>query len=351
MKFLIALTAILVVTSAAYDHSLTINNILDNFMDGSVKDLFKVWHLLFEKEYTLDSDIARQRFRNFKAKVAEIKAFNAENRSFKLGLNQFSDLTFDEFSKLYLTEKVPDFKPESNFLPFEDDDDDLTSRRLGDKAPVNHSKLFNSVRDQGQCGSCWTFAAAGAVDGALAISNGSQEFTSTQQLVDCDSSNYGCNGGYYPNAFTYLIKNGANYDHDYPYRGIQETCTRPVGAPTVTVKSVEFCNDDFQITKSMCNSDKVYEIVKQGPAAVSVYVDSAFASYKKGIYTCGSCIRSNHAVVLVGYGYCQETKLFYWLIRNSWSKNWGESGHIRIQDNPKTKSCWVTNRAYRVILG
>ena len=120
------------------DESVQIKKILNSFMDSTPKELFKVWHLLYKREYTYASEEAKMRFRNFKINLALIKETNSKHLGYTFGLNQFSDLSAEEFKRIYLTRKPnlnleQDLKEINNQLGFltpTDDDDDLTKRNI-----------------------------------------------------------------------------------------------------------------------------------------------------------------------------------------------------------------------------
>jgi hypothetical protein len=74
-------------------------------------------------------------------------------------------------------------------------------------------------------GSCWAFSSTGAIEGINALVTGDLISLSEQELVDCDTSNYGCEGGYMDYAFEWVISNGGiDTEADYPYTGVDGTC-------------------------------------------------------------------------------------------------------------------------------
>ena len=338
--FLIVL--LLTIHTKSFDHSDTIVKILQNSINEKPKTLFKIWHLVFQKEYTLDSEEAKKRFAIFKSNLAEVRKVNDENLPYKLGVNQFSDLSPEEFRKIYLTEQKPK-DPEVNFLS--DDDDDLTKRNLQNYAPIDWKVFYPPIRDQKFCGSGWAFSACGSIDGNLGVKyRKAQPYTSPQQLVDCDSAQLGCNGGYFPNAFKYIQNNGGlMYDSDYSYKSIKgRSCLFNSKANLVKISGFKFCNNNSGVR---CSESIVYGLLERGPLSVSVDASGNFQSYQSGVYT-ASCTTSNHAVNLVGYGLDFDTNLFYWLIRNSWSATWGDKGYLRMAVNDSNNhSCFTTDTA------
>jgi cathepsin H len=341
---------LLAVTTAIYSFESapkTVESILDRFMDGSVKELFKVWHLVFKKTYTFDSNEAKERYANFKVKVAEIKSVNSQNLSYKLGLNEFSDMSYEEFSRIYLSKQVP-LPPTTNFL--EEEDDDLTKRNLEvGAAEINHTKYFGAVRHQGSCGSCWTYATTGVMEAAFSMKNGQvYPYFSTQQLVDCDRAySFGCQGGWPDKALSYYTQQkGLMLDSVYPYLGYEGQCRYNTQAALYRNRGVRGCNAQ---STTPCSINTLYSLLSTGPMAVLVDAGGDFGSYRSGVWMgdCRSSQYPNHAVILVGYGVDSTTGYQYWLIRNSWGATWGLQGYIKVAVNENNKgSCFIQSQAY-----
>jgi len=174
------------------------------------------------------------------------------------------------------------------------------------------------VKDQGNCGDCWAFSSTANMEGQYAIKHGCQVNLSEQQLVDCSTVNYGCNGGWMGGAFQYAI-NGLTSSYNYPYTGVQGTCQDSKFPKVASV------NTYFMIATNEATIQAA--LYQYGPLSIAVNA-SIWQYYTGGIFnqTCSTAL--NHAVTLVGWGFSGTQN--YWIVKNSWGANWGESGYIRL---------------------
>ncbi|KAH8055594.1 transferase [Aureococcus anophagefferens] len=183
------------------------------------------------------------------------------------------------------------------------------------------------VKNQGQCGSCWAFSTTGAMEGALFAATGSLLSLSEEQLVQCDSSSYGCNGGFPSGALSFVASNGGVCaESDYAYTsgsGQTGSCRRNACASVMTVEGSVAAQGEQAMLSAL----------QQRPLSILIDAeDCNFQSYRGGIidnYQCGS--RQDHAVLLVGYG--TENGVDYWKVKNSWASSWGENGYFRVVRN------------------
>jgi len=244
--------------------------------------------------------------------------------------------------------KKPTMKnsPPANFLTVEDDDD-LTKRNLSSLTAIDYRKYFLAIRNQGQCGDCWAFAATGAVEGNLGKKGGKpiSGYLSPQQLCDCSTADYGCNGGYLDAPLAYIQQSGVEPDVNYPYTAVQGTCKYNSSLAKQKITGYSFCSNYYTSATYQCNFTKIYNLLTQGP--ISVGIDggtSGFQFYTSGIFS-GACTENDHAVILVGYGVSGTTQ--YWIVRNHWGPYWGMSGYIEVQVNEANNySCFVELEGY-----
>lgn len=187
-----------------------------------------------------------------------------------------------------------------------------------------------SVKDQGQCGSCWSFSTTGALEGAYYTTYGKLPSFSEQQLVDCDNRQHGgkdmgCNGGLMDNAFTWIKKNGGLCSESaYPY--VSGT-TQAAGTCQTTCSVVQ----DSAVTSftdvAPKSDDAMMQALDQQPVSVAIEADQkAFQLYKSGVFTgeCGTNL--DHGVLVVGYGTQSGTD--FYRVKNSWGTTWGDGGYI-----------------------
>ena len=287
---------------------------------------FQIFQERFHKQYDLHE--VDTRFRIFRSNLRNITRHNSDcNQTFTMGINQFSDLTADEFQSKYVRGSFSSlgsygcqsFSSSSVSVP-----DVIDWRSLG---------AVTSVKDQGQCGSCWTFSATGAVEGAWAISTGQLLDLSEEQLVECATGfaygSHGCNGGEMEGAFKYVIEHGQCSFVDYPYTSIKGTSGSCHScSPIVHISSCSDVKPNDQISLKVA--------VSKQPVAVAIEADTRyFQSYSSGVITSASCgTNLDHGVLVVGYG--TENGIDYYLVKNSWGVSWGDSGYVKIARSDST---------------
>jgi len=262
----------------------------------------------FDKSYSVPEFFTR--YQIFKDNYESIVRHNNGNFTWTQGVNQFSDLTAEEFETQYLRGVLGgDFQPILSTQQYIEIAGEKDWRKEGAVTPV---------KNQAQCGSCWAFSTTGTIEGWDYLKTKTLRSLSEQQLVDCSGStgNQGCNGGWPKWSLTYLEKNGGSCDQaSYPYTGRDGSCKKTC-TPVVKVASHKELTNEAQLT----------DAIEAAPVSIAITASSAFQSYKTGIFT-GACPgQVNHAVLLTGYG-TQTSD--YWWIKNSWGASWGDQGYIR----------------------
>ncbi|KAI4345287.1 hypothetical protein L6164_012423 [Bauhinia variegata] len=266
-----------------------------------------------------------KRFKIFMQNLQYIENFNnAGNKSYKMDLNKFADLTPEEFITSHTGLKIPSQLPKSSKMA---SFVSLNLTGVPTSLDWREKGAVTPVKNQGRCGSCWAFSTVAAVEGITQIKTRKLIPLSEQQLVDCatNGGNQGCGGGLMDNGFQYIIKNqGLASEADYPYQGIEGTCGS-VRSPAAIINGYKDvpANDEKQLLQAVSNQ----------PVSVAIAVGYDFQSYAGGVFT-GQCgTKLNHGVTLIGYGTADDgTK--YWLIKNSWGKRWGEGGYMKmLRDN------------------
>ena len=296
---------------------------VDTIMFQQFQKFIKKYH----KRYaSINEYLAR--FEVFKRNV--MAAFT-ENASYQTGITKFSDLTQQEFAKTYLNLNY-DAMAVANFNPYVV----KVKNAAPDAWDWREKGYVSPVKDQGSCGSCWAFSTVGNLEGLYYKEKQTMVTLSEQMLVDCDTYDSGCNGGLMENTFTWLKENGGIMtDTDYPYKGRKGTC-----------QSDETKYVDMQITGytklgsgsstwDPVDEDEIKEFLYEtGPLAVALNANP-LQTYSSGILdkTSSQCPTSgmNHAVTMVGYGHDDSQDKDYWIVKNSWGKNWGEDGYFRIR--------------------
>jgi len=292
------------------------------------------------KKYKSDAEF-HARFRVYKENMKVIENLNARgNQEGKatFALNKFADLSPAEFKHLYLMNNVPSYNANprmpSRFLP----------RDVPAKFDWRTTGLISSIKDQGQCGSCWAFSATENIESVWAQKNNltTPSILSPQQIVDCDDTCYGCGGGWPYLAFQYVTQaGGQDSESSYPYTARDGTCRYDESNVVAKLNGYDSIpKDEKQIQALTADVEK--------GAPYSICVDAAsWQFYSGGVMTADQCGQSvDHCTQLIGYDTSKTTQnLPYWIVRNSWGTDWGLQGIIYLEmfKNTCIMSNYVTN--------
>ncbi|KAK4426391.1 Cysteine proteinase RD21A [Sesamum alatum] len=325
MPVFIAALLILSAAVSAADFSIVDYNNKHGRSEEQVKGLYERWLAEHGKAYNGIGEKDR-RFEIFKDNLKFVDEHNSGNRTYKVGLNRFADLTNEEFRAVYMgtrSDAKRRFVKSKNasrryaFRAGEELPESVDWRERGAVAPI---------KNQGTCGSCWAFSTVAAVEGINQIVTGEMIPLSEQELVDCDKTeNAGCNGGLMDYAFQFIISNGGmDTESDYPYRGHDGRCDPArKNAKVVSIDGYEDVpHDERALQKAVAHQ----------PVSIAIEASGrALQLYSSGVFT-GECgTQLDHGVVAVGYG--TEDGVDYWIVRNSWGTQWGEDGYLRLERN------------------
>ncbi|KAL3999063.1 Papain cysteine protease family protein [Acanthocheilonema viteae] len=302
---------------------------------------------LYKRKYNKRDEEINLEYRRFMRYLDNVKKINEHNKRYKRGeetyevaINHLADMLPEEFNKLHgfqsKTIKRNHFKNVSRMK---------IQKPLPKKVDWRSSGAVTRVKNQGSCGSCWTFSAVGALESQHFLRTGNLIELSEQNLLDCSSNdiygNSGCDGGLMMQAFQYVVENdGIDTEDSYPYVGYQYLCQYSNLTRGTTAIGGKFLpeGDELQLQAA---------IAIIGPISTAINAD-LMQFYKRGVFSNDHCSTSlNHAVLAVGYG--TEKKKFrngtdklidYWLIKNSWGKRWGIGGYLKLARN-KNNMCGI----------
>jgi len=296
--------------------------------EQELQDMFVAWTHKHNKVYSVDE--FQYRWQTWKNNALFIESFNQQgNQTFTVAMNKFGDLTVEEFAKIYLgfnmknTEAVVVAEVAADpTIPAS-----IDWRQKG---------AVTQIKNQGQCGSCWSFSTTGNVEGQWFLAGNQLVGLSEQNLVDCDhecttyqnqqSCDAGCDGGLQPNAYTYIIKNGGiDTESSYPYEAVDDTCRFNPSNVGAKISNWTFVSSN--------ETEMAAYLVAHGPLAIAAdAVEWQF--YFGGVFYAPCGDQLDHGILIVGYG--TETDIFdqtmpYWIVKNSWGEDWGDSGYLYIE--------------------
>jgi len=280
--------------------------------EATARGIFEEWKRHHGKAYASEEE-HEMRFEVFKDAMSFVQDHNAKGHSYTVGLNNMADLKHQEYKQLL------GYKPPTELKATETPFRHANTEPL-DEVDWRTKNAVTPVKNQQQCGSCWTFSATGAIEGIHAIKTGSLVSVSEQEIVDCDKGGNGCGGGIMDQAFEWVVSNGGlDTESDYKYTAENGVCNKEKeDKHVVSISGHEDVppQDETAMKKA----------VSKQPVSVAIEADQmAFQLYHGGVFsaTCGTQL--DHGVLVVGYG---ED---YWLVKNSWGETWGDEGYIKMK--------------------
>jgi len=284
------------------------------------QDAFVQFSQKYSKSYHHDE--FQYRFGVFRKNVDYINSYNSEQNGVTLAINSFADLTNQEFNRMYKGLKnLPTFSPQT-----------VQSSSPNAGMPTswdwNSKGAVTGIKNQGDCGSCWSFSTTGSVEGCHFIAGASLVGLSEQNLMDCSipEGDEGCDGGLMTDAMDYIISNhGIDTEASYPYLAEDGTsCMYKAANLGATMKKY------VNVTQGSESDLQAKAFI--GPTSVAIDAAlSSFQFYSSGVYFDSACSSTqlDHGVLVTGWG-VDSTSQYpnYWIVKNSWGTDWGMNGWI-----------------------
>jgi len=283
---------------------------------GEVYQKFRDFQTRFGKSYATQEEY-HERFLIFAHNLDVIEELNNRKNGATYGITQFTDMTKQEFTTQVLMASPPPLDKKHSVAPLVNATAPSSFNWVGHNPPV-----VTPVYNQGQCGSCWAFSATENIESRWALKGHPLVSLAMQQIVDCDTTDGGCNGGWPYNAYQYVINaGGMDPLADYPYVAENEACRFNPSEVVAKITSWQY------VTQSQNEQQMANYLYANGPLSVCVDA-SEWSFYTSGIFSASECGTSiDHCVLATGYNIPGG----YWIIRNSWGTSWGMSGYMYLQ--------------------
>jgi C1A family cysteine protease len=297
--------------------------------------LFEDFVIKYNRNYSSTNDFLN-RFYIFQNHLRRIEYVNnpSNNFTYRLGINNFTDLTHEEFSSMYKGyngNMIQNIHRDYNYHYLTISRED--SWDMYQPIDWRAEGLVTDIKDQGQCGSCWAFSAVATMEGAWASTSGNLQSFSEQDLVDCVSQCEGCGGGWPYMAIEYVVNgstngtrnlnnSGIDMESAYPYHAIDENCNFTKNGSNTNITNLVRIPQGSVL-------HLMDALLTIGPISVAIDAEEDFQMYKSGVFETKKCSSTqlDHAVTAIGYGVTSNGKTYY-IIKNSWGTDWGMDGYI-----------------------
>jgi len=302
------------------------------FAQSKEKEIFNKFMKDFNRNYKSKAE-QNKRFQIFIDNLKTIRHLNSQDGA-EYGINQFSDLSPEEFKHMYLMKNYKGSdKSKGKLLQ-------LTPEQMVTAVPTNFDWRNKSpspvtpVKNQGQCGSCWAFSTTEEIESVWILAGNSRQILSEQQIVDCDSTDDGCDGGDTTTAYEYVIQaGGLETEANYPYEAQDTNCNFQSNLIAAHIASWSYVTQSQNETQMMISCYNV--------APLSICVDASSWQYYNGGIIKNNCGQNlDHCVQITGYGTSSGGTEFWW-VRNSWGQSWGQSGYLQVERNKDL--CGIAN--------
>ena len=282
--------------------------------------------------------VAAQRYKSFVQFAEEVDAVNDDDDIPFMAENNFLSILTSEERKAHMgfnssghmDSGVTDYAGEERLV------------RRDVPASQDFSDRISGVKNQGNCGSCWTYAATAALEGEMYFVNSKKGMSlSEQEYMECATSRDGCQGGWMEDCYTYSrSKDRIAPTSAAPYTGKDSRKCNYGNVENALVSS------DVRVTgnTNIKGDADLLEFASKHIVSVAIKVSNKFMVYKSGVMVDNSCNKQpDHAVAVVGYGVEKGRK--YWKVRNSWGVGWGDKGYI-MMDREKENMCMISTYSH-----
>ncbi|XP_055931593.1 cathepsin O-like [Argiope bruennichi] len=295
---------------------------------NDIFQLFSDYIRRFNKSYEFGTMEFKKRESIFEQTLRRIEWLNKHRNSSLdalYGINQFSDLTPEEFKKITHLKKFNTTAKKAYPLQKKLMTSQNPIRDLPKKVDWREKNIITPVNNQDSCGACWAFSSVETIEAMYALKTGVLEQWSVQQVIDCAAApNRGCGGGDTCLTVEWLYESGAKIvlAQDYPFTGETGDCKTVQSEKTVSIAK-NFTCDSFVGEEYLM----LLHLAHHGPLIAAVDA-TGWQDYLGGIIQFNCDNERNHAVQIVGYDLTGEIP--YYIVRNSWGIEFGNDGYLNI---------------------